>query len=150
MLNVGQVCSRDVDLADHDESVCQAAKRMLARRVGTLVVLDRERRPVGIVSDRDLALRVLGSDKDPDTTWVSEVFTTPVHCVSEHASIDDAVRKMRGERCRRLVVRDGADHIVGILSVDDVVVVLAEQLRGVAALLEAEAPHPLEGDNILG
>ena len=101
MLNVGKICSRDVDLAEADESVCQAAKRMLSRRVGTLVVVDAERRPKGIVTDRDLTLRVLATNKDPDTAWISEVFTTPVH-------------------------------------------------SNVAALLESEAPHALDGELQLG
>jgi CBS domain-containing protein len=150
MLTVGKICSRDVDLADSDESVCQAAKRMLARRVGTLVVLDAERRPKGIVTDRDLTLRVLATAKDPETAWLSEVFSSPVHTIAEDASIDDAVRKMRVERCRRLVVVNRADHVIGIISVDDVVVLLAEQFRHVTALLESEAPHALEGELQLG
>lgn len=150
MLSVGKICSRDVDLADHDESVAQAAKRMLTRRVGTLIVIDQNRRPSGIVTDRDLALRVLATDKDPETSWVSEVSTTPLHCISEDASIDDAVRAMCAESCRRLAVRDSSERIVGIVSVDDVIAVLAEQLRGVAALLESEAPHALEGELRLG
>jgi CBS domain-containing protein len=150
MLNVGRICSRDVDLAERDESISQAAKRMLARRVGTLVVLDAERRPTGIVTDRDLALRVLATERDPETTWVAEVCTNPVHCISENASIDEAVRMMRAERCRRLAVQDGEDRVVGIVSVDDVIAVLAEQLRAVASLLESEAPHALEGELHLG
>lgn len=143
MLNVGKICSRDVDLAEADESVCQAAKRMLSRRVGTLVVVDAERRPKGIVTDRDLTLRVLATSKDPDTAWISEVFTTPVHSITEDATIDEAVRKMRVERCRRLVVLNDAAHVVGIISLDDVLALLAEQLHNVAALLESEAPHAL-------
>jgi CBS domain-containing protein len=150
MLTVGKICSRDVDLASSDESVCQAANRMLARRVGTLVVLDAERRPIGIVTDRDLTLRVLATNKDPDTAWISEVFTTPVHTVTEDATIDEAVRKMRVERCRRLVVLNHAEHVVGIISLDDVLALLAEQLHNVAALLESEAPHALDGELQLG
>jgi CBS domain-containing protein len=150
MLNVGKICSRDLDLADPDENVGQAARRMLARRVGTLVVLDADRRPIGIVTDRDLTLRVLATNKDPDTAWVSEVFTTPVHTVAEEATIDEAVRIMRTERCRRLLVRDRDGGIVGIVSVDDILALLAEQMRGVAALLESEAPHALEGELQLG
>jgi len=146
MLNVGKICSRDVDLAERDESICRVAKRMLARRVGTLVVLDDERRPAGIVTDRDLALRVLATDKDPETAWLSEVFTTPVHGISEDAPIDEAVTKMRANRCRRLVVHDSSERVVGIVSVDDVIAALAEQLRGVTALLDSEAPHALEGE----
>lgn len=150
MLNVGKICSRDVDLADSDESVHEAAKRMAARRVGTLVVLDDERRPRGIVTDRDLVMRVLATSEDPETTLVREVWTQPVHTVRDDATIDAAVKRMKAERCRRLVVLDGKDCVVGIVSVDDVLSLLAEQMRGVATLLESEAPHSLEGELQLG
>jgi CBS domain-containing protein len=150
MLNVGKICSRDVDLADSDESVYEAAKRMQARRVGTLVVLDDDRRPVGIVTDRDLVLRVLATSKDPETTWVRDVRTSPVYSIAEEATIDDAIGKMRAHRCRRLLVVDRKGALVGIVSLDDVLAILAEQLHGVAALLESEAPHALEGELRLG
>jgi CBS domain-containing protein len=150
MLNIGRICSRDVDLADADETVHEAARRMVARRVGTLVVVDGKRKPSGIVTDRDLALRVLGEGKDPAGTFVRDVLSAPVHAVGEAATLDDAVRKMRAERCRRLAVVDPAGELVGIVSLDDVLAIMAEQLRGVASLLESEAPHALEGELQLG
>ena len=150
MLNVGKICSRDVDLAQSDESVHDLAKRMLTRRVGTLVVVDDEHHPTGIVTDRDLVLRVLATAKDPETAWARDVVTSPVHVVHENGSLEDAVRTMRAERCRRLVVVGAGGKLVGIVSLDDVLAILAEQMRGVAALLESEAPHALEGELKLG
>ena len=150
MLNVGKICSRDVDLAEKDESVYEAAKRMQSRRVGSLVVLDGARKPCAIVTDRDLVLRVLATSKDPETAWVRDVATTPVHVVRDDATIEDAVRMMRAERCRRLVVVDAEQRLVGIVSLDDVLAIMAEQMHAVAALLESEAPHAMDGELKLG
>jgi len=144
MLNVGTICSRDVDLADAEESVREAARRMTARSVGTLVVLDAGRRPYGILTDRDLATRVLGEDRDPAATRVRDVLSTPVHTLGESATLDEAVRRMRHERCRRLAVVSAGGELVGIVSLDDVLTILADELRWVATLLESEAPHRLE------
>lgn len=141
MLDVGKICSRDVDLADSDESAYAAAKRMQARGVGTLVALDDQRRPYGIVTDRDLVTRVLATSRDPETTWVRDVLSVPVHEVPADASLEDAVRTMRRARCRRLVVVDAQRQLVGIVSLDDLLAVMAEQMHAVAALLESEAPH---------
>jgi len=150
MLNVGTICSRDVDLVDPDETAREAARRMQARGVGTLLVLDAARKPCGIVTDRDLAVRVLAEGKDPATTCVRDVLSAPVHVVTEGATLDDAVRKMRGARCRRLAVVGGGGELVGIVSLDDVLSIVAEQLRAVAGLLESEAPHTLDGQLAAG
>jgi len=150
MLNVGNVCSRDVDLADLDESAHEAAKRMQARRVGTLVVLDDDRRPCGIVTDRDLVVRVLATSSDPRTSLVRDLASRPVHVLREDAALADAVRAMRARSCRRMVVVDDAGRLAGIVTLDDLLAVMAEQMRLVAGLLESEAPHALEGELRLG
>jgi len=150
MLDVGKICSRDVDLGEIDESAYTAAKRMQARGVGTLVVLDADRRPSGIVTDRDLVTRVLATSRDPETTWVRDLVSTPVHTIAANASLEDAVRAMRRAHCRRLVVVDTEGHMVGVLSLDDVLAIMAEQMHAVASLLESEAPHALDGEHRLG
>ena len=58
-MSVGRICNREVDLAEPDESVQIAARRMNSRNVGTLMVLDKDSRPIGILTDRDLAIRVV-------------------------------------------------------------------------------------------
>lgn len=146
MLDVGKICSRDVDLVDTDESAYAAAKRMQARGVGTLVAVDAERRPCGIVTDRDLVIRVLATNRDPETTWVRDLLSAPVHQVSTDAALEDAVRAMRRAHCRRLVVVDAEHRLAGIVSLDDVLAIMAEQMHAVAALLESEAPHALDAE----
>jgi CBS domain-containing protein len=60
-----RIYREDVEIAQAGESVQQAARRMRERRVGTLVVVDDLRHPIGIITDRDLAVRVLGEERDP-------------------------------------------------------------------------------------
>ena len=150
MLDVGKICSRDVDLVETGESAYAAAKRMQARGVGTLIVLDGSRTPCGIVTDRDLVTRVLATSRVPETTWVRDILSAPVHEIRDDASLEDAVRAMRQAHCRRLAVVDAQRRLVGIVSLDDVLAVMAEQMHAVAALLESEAPHALEGGVQLG
>ena len=150
MLDVGKICCRDVDLVEIGESAYTAAKRMEARGVGTLVALDDSRRPCGIVTDRDLVTRVLATSRDPETTWVRDLVSVPVHEVREDTSLEDTVRAMRSAHCRRLAVVDAQRRLVGIVSLDDVLANMAEQMHAVAALLESEAPHAVAGENQLG
>ena len=140
-MTIGRICCREVDTADPQEPVRAAAQRMGARAVGTLVVLDPDDRPAGILTDRDLAVRVVGAGRDPNTTRVGDVMTASVHTAFEEKPIEDALALMRLEAVRRLVVvrRDGT--LVGILSLDDVLTLLAEEFRDVGRLLRKEAPR---------
>ena len=76
-MSVGRICVRSVYSATPEESVRLAARRMGEADVGVLVVVDEKGYPVGVVTDRDVALRCVGGDSDPDTTPVSSIMTSP-------------------------------------------------------------------------
>jgi CBS domain-containing protein len=139
-MSAGRICSRDVDTAHYDENVLDAARRMRDRQVGTVIVVD-EMRPVGIVTDRDLTVRVLAQGLDPKLTRVSEVMTPSPTTVREEDSIEAALAYMRAGRFRRLPVvgRDG--RLLGILALDDVLELVAEELADIGQLLKRESPH---------
>jgi CBS domain-containing protein len=139
-MSVGRICSRDVHTAHYDEPVLESARRMRDRQVGTVVVVD-EMRPIGMITDRDLTVRVLAAGLDPQATRVSEIMTPSPTTISEDESIETAVGYMRAGRFRRLPVvgRDG--RLVGILSLDDVLELVAEELADIGQLLKREAPH---------
>ena len=118
-MSVGRICVREVDLTDSGEPVQVAARRMHDRNVGTLVVCDRSKRPVGMLTDRDLALRVVAESRDPGRTTVADVMTQNPQCVQEDTPIETALRLMRAMPCRRLPVVDDKGHLVGIFSLDD-------------------------------
>ena len=65
-MSVGRICVREVDLAESAESVQVAARRMNSRKVGTLMVQNKADEPIGIITDRDLAIRVVGEGLDPN------------------------------------------------------------------------------------
>ena len=126
-MTVGRICQREVDLAERDESVTIAAQRMGARDVGTLVILDDDRCPVGIVTDRDLVVCVLGKKKDPDETLVGEVMSRNPETVSESTSIEDALGRMRDQGVRRLPVVDFEGRLEGMVSLDDILGLIVEE-----------------------
>ncbi len=119
---VSQVCRRDVDLVDPDESAWAAAERMLRREVGSLVVLDQERRPVGIITHRDLVVHVMATERSPRTTRVREIMTSPVRTIQEHRGVAQAYCLMRSSSVDYLPVVDVHGKLVGILTLDDILV----------------------------
>ncbi|NIP85087.1 MAG: CBS domain-containing protein [Planctomycetales bacterium] len=142
-MSAGAFCTREVDLADADESVRDAAARMRDRNVGTLLVLDNDKMPIGILTDRDLTLRVLASGLDSYQTRVGEVMTSVPATINEETSLDAALGVMRSGPYRRLPVVDAQGSLVGLLSVDDVLDVLADEFRQIGELLQREGPRSL-------
>ena len=140
-MSVGRICVREVDVADPDESAWQAAERMHQRCVGTLVVLNESKEPTGIITDRDLVQRVMAKALDPSTTAIHDVMTVMPKTISEDASIESAVALMRSGGFRRLPVVDSDGRLVGLLSVDDVLMLLAEEISQIGELLENETPQ---------
>lgn len=142
-MSVGRICVRSVDTADLSESVVVAARRMHTRKVGTLIVLDNAKEPVGLVTDRDLAVRVLAESLDPGQTSVGDVMTPHPHTIREDAPIEEALRIMRAGRFRRIPVVDNQSKLVGLLSLDDILALLTEEFREIGKLLEEESPRSL-------
>ena len=142
-MTVGRVCVREVDLADSDEAVQVAAERMHDRKVGTLVVKDDAGRPIGILTDRDLAIRVVAQGRDPYQTTVGEILTQFPRSIDEDTAIETALGVMRSGPFRRLPVVDRDGLLVGLLSLDDILDLLTEEFNQIGQLLQKESPSSL-------
>ncbi len=134
-MTVGRICVRTVQTASPDETVLEAARRMAREKTGTLVVLDLERLPIGILSDRDVMVRCVAEGKDASSTTVSELMSTPVASVRDSMPIEEALAQMATCRVRRVPVVDDDDHLVGILALDDVIELLVEEAGTIGCLL---------------
>jgi CBS domain-containing protein len=138
---IGRICQRDVDTAESHEPVRFAAQRMHERAVGTLVVLNEKAKPIGIVTDRDLVTRAVAAGLDPETTAVRQVMTASPITICEDEPVEMALKKMRQGPLRRLPVVDAQGALVGLVSVDDIISLLAEEFADIGALLERETPR---------
>lgn len=143
-MSVGRICVREVHIADKDDSIQAAAHRMHVARVGTLVVVNEAREPIGLVTDRDMVVRAVARGMDPNETTVEDIMTTSLRTVEESTPIDRALAMMRAGTCRRLPVVDRNGKLVGLLSVDDVLDLLAEEFNEIGKLLEQESPAAVE------
>lgn len=137
-----QICNSDVDVITADETAQVAAGRMHARKVGSLVVVNERQEPIGIVTDRDLAVRIVAEGKD-STTFIGDVMTHDPETVREETPIEDALRIMRNGSFRRVPVVDRNDRLAGLLSLDDILHLLARDLARVGDLVERESPESL-------
>jgi CBS domain-containing protein len=146
-MSIGRVCCRTVDLVHEDETVHEAARRMRDRDVGMLVVVDSERRPVGVLTAQDLVVRALADGPDAAAMVVRAVMTPHPMVIAEEAPTESAVSAMSFGSIRRLPVVDRFGKVVGLVSIDDVTAKLAEELTMIGKLFESQIPHrrPLPG-----
>jgi CBS domain-containing protein len=135
-MSVGRICTREVHFAEPGESIRDAALRMLDRRVGCLVVLDPQRVPVGMLTDRDLVIRVIAAGRDPARTTVADVMTPDPRVAPETAAIEDALAWMRHGKFRRLPVVGAEGRLVGLVAADDILDLLAEEIGELGSLVE--------------
>ncbi|MGQ0635988.1 MAG: CBS domain-containing protein [Planctomycetaceae bacterium] len=142
-MSVGKICVRRVDVARPDEPVQACAQRMRARKVGTLVAVNKGCEPIGIITDRDLAVRLVADGLDPLKTLLSEVMTKDPTTVSDDSPVEDALRLMRQGSFRRLPVVDRAGKLSGIVSLDDILDLLSHEFREIGRLLVEESPESL-------
>jgi len=136
-MSVGAYCLRSVRTAEPAETVRAAAQRMQAEHMGCLVVTENER-PVGVVTDRDIALHILCEDLDPEKERVRDVMQSPVVTVGCDASLTDAVKVLRKATVRRLVVVDAAGKVAGVFAADDLLRLLATEIEDLAEALRAQ------------
>ncbi len=109
-----------------DASVLEAIKLMAEKEVGALLVMTGEK-PVGIVSERDYARKVILKGRSSQKTSIQDIMTTHVVYVSPDQSIEECMALMTGKHIRHLPVMDG-DQLRGMLSIGDLVkAVIAEQ-----------------------
>jgi CBS domain-containing protein len=134
-MSVGRICTRTVVTAEPGESLTEAARRMAEHDVGTLAVLGDDDRPLGIVTDRDIVVLCIARGDDPAKLRVRDVMSGPPLVVRDSTPIESALAQMAGVRVRRVLVLDPDDRLVGLLSLDDVLELLAEESVSIGKLL---------------
>ena len=144
---VGEICVRDVVVCEPGTSIRDAAKLMRQNHVGDLIVVKGSRdsrKPVGIVTDRDLVVSVLAVDIDPAVFTVGDLMTEGVVSIREEQGVFETIQHMRLHGVRRLPVVDGAGGLKGIVSVDDLIQLLAEEMMELGKLISKEQAREVE------
>jgi CBS domain-containing protein len=122
-----------------DAPAQKAAQLMREHHVGAVVVVEAKR-PVGMVTDRDLALRLVADNRDGNTPLV-EIMSRKLVALHDGDSIDHALFTMRREGVRRLPILDRGGTVVGLVALDDLLVLLAGELSSTAeAILDNRGP----------
>jgi CBS domain-containing protein len=113
-MQVKEIMTKNIRTIASDSSIKEASKIMKAAAIGVLPVNDLGEsiwvaETMGLITDRDIVLRVIAEDKDPASTKVSEIITPAVFCCNENDSIEKAAEIMAEKKVHRLVVLNKKD-----------------------------------------
>jgi CBS domain-containing protein len=130
-VNAGEICNREVVIVSRDTSLVEAARLMREHHVGSLVVVlerDGKRVPVGILTDRDIVVAVVARELDARRLSVADAMSAGVFAVREQDGLTEVLRAMREHGVRRLPVVAASGALAGIVTIDDLLELVAEEL----------------------
>jgi len=140
-MRTGEICTKDPVFVEREASVQQAAAAMREQHVGDLVVVDSKdncKKPIGIVTDRDIVLAVVAPRLDPIVFTVGDIMGPNLLTASEDQDVFETVHNMRLKGVRRVPVVDKDGELTGVFAMDDFVSLLAHEMDEVARLIGRE------------
>ena len=146
-MSVGEYCNRNVVVIEKTESVREAINLMRKNHVGDVVVVEMRENtsiPLGILTDRDIVVEILAEDVDLDAVNVGDVMSYQLVTVNEDTKLLDAIKQMRVKGVRRLPVVNESGELQGILSTDDLLELVAEQLSDIVSIVSKEITNEVK------
>lgn len=128
---IGDFCTKEVVTASGDETLYDAAKKMWDHGVGTVVIVDEEGAPIGIITDRDVAMKGVAR-MDPTWAPLNAMMAQAIVVLHQDRDLFEATRIMSEQGIRRIPVVDDDGKLTGILSLDDVMMVFGRELSNLA------------------
>ena len=144
---VGELCIRHTVVVPRGTTVQEAAKLMRKHHVGDVIVTDHStgnRKPVGIITDRDIVIEVIAQGLHPSQVSVDDIMDADLLMVREQEGVFETIGKMRAKAVRRVPVIDAEGALAGIVCVDDLIELLAEELGDLAKVISREQKHEAE------
>ena len=141
-MSVGEICNREVVVIDRGASVYEAARMMRNHHVGSLVVVDvnstTPKRPVGIVTDRDLVVEIMAKEVPESVLTTGDIIAPELLTARETDGVWETIMRMRAMGVRRLPVVDTGGNLSGMLTMDDLLKFIADELSDLVRLVRRE------------
>ena len=141
--SVREVMHEGCECIGENQSVLDAAKRMEQLDIGAMPICGQDDRLKGMITDRDIVVKVLAHDKDPASTMAGELGQDRLACVRADAPIDHALSMMREHKVRRLPVLDENKRLCGMITEADIATHMPQERTGevVGAIAAAQPQH---------
>jgi CBS domain-containing protein len=143
-MHIGEISTVETIYCKRDESVQGAALLMRKHHVGDLIVVeqsDGQRIPIGIVTDRDIVVSVIALGLDPASLLVGDIMSDDLLTTSELDDVYATIERMRFRGIRRVPVVNAAGGLTGIVSADDLLEFLAEEMGDLSRIASHQQAH---------
>lgn len=130
-MSIGEFCTREVVIVERGTGIVELAQLMRKHHVGDVIVVDMQGDlvvPVGIVTDRDIVVELIAGEVDLDSVTTGDVMNQELITAKEKEGIWDTLRSMSSKGIRRIPVINEDGGLEGILTVDDLIELLADEL----------------------
>ncbi|HXG52843.1 MAG TPA: CBS domain-containing protein [candidate division Zixibacteria bacterium] len=138
-MSLQEFCQRPVVSISPHASVADACQLMAEKNIGCMIVQENGRL-CGILTDRDIALKVAGKTKDSRQTKVSEVMTPNPACITVDKNLHDLTRFMHEKHVRRVPIVDGGNKVLGIVTLDDLLALLGSDISEISKTVAETVP----------
>jgi len=139
-MSLQSYCRKPLIRIAPDANVTEACQLMEQNNVGCLIA-EREGRLCGIVTDRDIALRVAGAKRDPDQTLIKDIMTPDPVRISVDKDLRQLTAMMHAYHVRRVPIVNGFDTTVGIVTLDDLIAQLGDEMSEIGKAISEESPQ---------
>lgn len=140
-MSIKDLCNRELVTIGRDDTIFKAAELMRQNHVGDVLVVEKKNDTtvaLGIVTDRDVVVEIVAPGLDPKVITVGDIMLPHLACIEEDRGIFDAIKLMTSKGIRRLPVVDSNGSLIGILTLDDLLLMLAKEFFSIAMLLSNE------------
>lgn len=140
-MSVGTICNREVVIVEGKASIQEAAGLMRKYHVGCLIAAEQrngQNYPIGILTDRDIVIELVAKEVAIDSVTVADVMSLQLTLARENDDLIETLKQMRHKGIRRMPVVDDQGVLIGLITVDDLLELLAEQLKDLAGLIVRE------------
>lgn len=140
-MTIGAICNYEIITVQRESTVLQAAKLMRQHHVGDVVVTENHKNktvPVGIVTDRDIIIEVIATELDCNVITTGDIMVHSLATVKESAGVLEGIQLMTSKGVRRLPVVDDSGSLIGIVTLDDLMQLLAKEIGALSKLVAHE------------
>lgn len=137
-MSIGTICNKQVICVEIWTSIYDVAKLMEEKNIGCVIVINNEK-PCGLITDRDILIRVINKKLNPEETYVDEIMSELVLTLEEDMDLYDALEMVKGMSVRRFPVTDKNGNLKGIVTLDDIIYLLGKEMYDVASIIRSES-----------
>lgn len=141
-MSLESLCRREIVCVNRSTMAIEASKMMEEKNVGSVVVVDTDK-PVGILTDRDVMIRLVNKGLDAEKTPVSDIMSPEIITLNQKTGLYEALEQIKDSKSsvRRFPIVDDNGSIKGIITLDDVVYLLGKEMSDVSEIIEGERPR---------